>query len=253
MAGVAPQVRDAIHARGPVVAGRPRLRAAQLELETRAQAMRDEGRFDATELDYAVEWCENGGTLASLAEDMSQSPYVSVDIERAQVLRALHEKFGREEVTRRINEARPVSAHVLVEQAISIADKLSTTAEVSREDVARAKLQADVRTWAAQRWNPKELGDNGKGAGLTLNVQNLHLDALRSRNDHAFPLQATRLLDAGLGSTRPEGVGHTAPVTVVEAGAALNMPAAKKSRKHSRKTADPGNAGRHARTRSISE
>lgn len=126
---------------------------------------------DATPLDYAVLWVENGKTILALAEDLTRTMQTTID--RPQLSHYLNQQ---EEGETRLSAARARGAHALVEDAIAIADKPMDT----KEEIAQAKLRTDVRTWIAERWNREELGTRN-GPQINISVGNLHMDALRFR------------------------------------------------------------------------
>jgi len=199
------------------MAGRPRVRAAALELEQRAREMRAAGVDGATELDYVCDWVAGGGTLTSLVKELNAT--ASAEVQRSQVMTALWQRFGRDEVSRRLAGARPDGAHAMVEEALAIVDSLEEREGlVTKEDVARAKARADVRHWTATRWNPSELGDQKPAVTVTVNANLLHLDALRASAvktanayEQPYQLKPADQFDAGPGSTR--ALGSAIPLT----------------------------------------
>lgn len=127
---------------------------------------------DAGPLDYAEMWVASGNTILALANDLSAT--LSVTFLREQVTRYLHSIEGAEE---RLTRARTRSARGLAEEALDIVDKASAE---SREALTKAKMQADVRHWMAERYDRDAFGQKQQtNVAISLNV--LHLDALRAR------------------------------------------------------------------------
>ncbi len=74
-------------------------------------------------------------------------------------------------------KALEVKADHLVEEAQGLIDG----ADLSREAIQKADAQAKFRIWFASKLNRKTYGDPEKqnGVQVTLNIETLHLDALR--------------------------------------------------------------------------
>jgi hypothetical protein len=144
------------------------------ELERRT---RDELGPDATHLDYAVHWVESGGTILALAEE--------IGVRRQALSGYLHRTFS--DALERLERARPSCAHAMVEQAVQLIDDADTS---SREELAHAKMRADVRTWLASRLHREAYGD-AKGATVSISIGSMHLGAIKEL------AQATATLAAG--------------------------------------------------------
>jgi hypothetical protein len=71
-----------------------------------------------------------------------------------------------------LSRARARAAHVLAEEALTIADE--TTGDVQRD-----RLRVDTRKWLAGKWNQAQFGDS-KGAQVTINLGDLHLQAVKT-------------------------------------------------------------------------
>lgn len=138
------------------------------ELARRAAAEIGE---DASPLDYVVNWIENGDTITALAESVGNA--IGEPIARMMLSNYLN---NQEDAEQRLSAARVRGAHAMVEQSRSIVDAPLET----REEIAAAKLRSDVRLWAAERYNRPELGTRD-AASVTVNVNVLHMDALRTR------------------------------------------------------------------------
>lgn len=151
------------------MAGRPQRKLIVKELERRAAQVLDEE--NATSLDFVCEWCENGSTLHDLAEELTE--FLGFKVWASSVQRIVVDNDPRN--YDRLKAARAKGAHLMLEEAVSIAD----TAGESPSGVAKAKLRSDVRVQVASRWNREELGAHA-GAAVTLNIGELHLNALRA-------------------------------------------------------------------------
>ena len=78
--------------------------------------------------------------------------------------------------------AREKAASALAEQTVEIADRQALDAQGEPvPDVQRDKLRIQTRQWLASRWDRSTYGDQ-KQADVTVNVNMLHLDALRHVN-----------------------------------------------------------------------
>ena len=80
--------------------------------------------------------------------------------------------------------ARASKASILADETIEIAD---SGVDASAPDAARDKLRIQARQWLASRWDRQQYGDRHDGA-VTINVQSLHLDALRRRASAEAPI-----------------------------------------------------------------
>lgn len=144
---------------------------------------------EATALDWVCSWIEDGRSINAMHAHVSER---FEDLSRPWLSRQIHSLAP--DAGDRIFEARRRASHVLVENAQDIAD--STEGEHSREAIASAKLRTDILLWRAKAYNRQDLGE--KSPTLTLSVQMLHLDALRSRS--AAALSATAAVPAALPS-----------------------------------------------------
>jgi hypothetical protein len=142
------------------------------ELTQRAAAL----GANKTLLDYVCdEWLSGGKTVIQLAEDLTKE--MKVDVSRDTVRRVIYASDERPAVEERLNNARAAGASILVEEAQAIAD----SAAPNRDAIAKARMQVDIRTWIAGKNNRAQFGDQ-KSVGLTINIGQLHLDALRRSN-----------------------------------------------------------------------
>jgi hypothetical protein len=156
------------------MAGRQRRKEMAWELERRLAEWtqtQDEGSYDV--LDYACSWVASGHTLTKLTDEISET--LKWDISRDMLMRYL--KDGRPDAARRLEQARLDGAHGMVDQGIKIIDDASTA---DKEQLMKAKMQAEIRQWTAERWNRKELG-RAPEVQITVNNNTLHIDAMRTR------------------------------------------------------------------------
>ena len=82
------------------------------------------------------------------------------------------EEPGRME---RYKVARKQYALDLAEETLSIAD---STVDPSEANIA--KMRIDTRKWMAGKVDPDQWGDKNQQASVTINIQDQHLEALRS-------------------------------------------------------------------------
>ena len=171
------------------MAGRPYQRAIAAELEKRALAQCEK---DATTLDYICEWIEQGQTIADLIRSVDKSLIFAYPNQscQASLYSYLRRTYG-EDVQLRFEKARQRGSFAFVEKAIEIIDDASTE---TREDLNKAKMRADVRITVAERFNRDKLGA-ARSPNVVINVQALHLDALRARVLENTP-SVSRLLPA---------------------------------------------------------
>lgn len=121
--------------------------------------------------EYVRDYIAAGGTILDLANELGCS--------RTYLSRHLN---AHEDYRPMIEEARREQADTLAEEALQIADALADTDEISRERIAVAKERIDVRKWLATVNNPDRYQVNKNTPTITLNINQLHLDALKKRN-----------------------------------------------------------------------
>lgn len=163
------------------MAGRPRRRAMIAELTRRC--IEEYDGDGERHLDYVAEWVEDGKTILELAKDMSESiprsdELGSIEIKGAWITRHLINQHGKVAYDQRMKEARTISSYAMLDDARDIADDDTLN---DRDKIARAKLRIDQRQWTAERFN-KELGTKHVDVNANMNVQSMHLDALRARS-----------------------------------------------------------------------
>jgi hypothetical protein len=77
----------------------------------------------------------------------------------------------------KLRTARLMAAHSYVEDGLEILDNAN---EESPAGVSKAKERAHFRRWMAQVRNRDAYGEQSKGPLIALNVNSLHLDALKA-------------------------------------------------------------------------
>ena len=122
--------------------------------------------------EYVREYIATGGTILDLANELGCS--------RTYLSRHLN---ANDEYRPVIEEARREQADTLAEEALQIADALADADEITRERIAVAKERIDVRKWLATVNNPDRYQQNKNGPTVTININQLHLDALKKRRD----------------------------------------------------------------------
>ena len=133
---------------------------------------------------------------AAIWADISDGRPLHQVAERAGVSRfTLAEWLDSPDREQLYKRARAKSATVLAESTIQIADN---GAAESAPDPARDKLRIQARQWLAARWDRHQYGDR-QDTGVTINVQSLHLDALRRRPAADAPLH----IDAEVAASNP--------------------------------------------------
>lgn len=90
-----------------------------------------------------------------------------------------------------ILEARSEYADKLADEALDIADGMATLPSISREQVAVAKERIDVRKWLASVNDPNRFRQNNNGPSVTINVNQLHLEALKKHRDGGITIEGT--------------------------------------------------------------
>jgi hypothetical protein len=108
-----------------------------------------------------VDRIANGETLAAVA--------LSLDCSRGLLSTYLNRDEGRRAI---LSRARGTSADAMAEETLTLAD----AATPATERVAR--LQIEQRRWLASKYLPDTYGEKAP-ASLTINVNTLHLEALK--------------------------------------------------------------------------
>lgn len=130
--------------------------------------------------EYVGEYIAEGGTIKDLAEDLGCS--------RTYLSRHLYAHPDYRPV---IDEARRQHADTLADEALEIADGLADLDAPSRETIAIAKERIDIRKWLATVNHPDRYQQNKNGPTITLNINQLHLDALKKRRDGSISIEGT--------------------------------------------------------------
>ena len=123
--------------------------------------------------EYLQEYVAEGGTVLDLAEELGCS--------RTYLSRHLNADEGYKAA---LDDARREHADRLADEALKIADSLADPAlpPATRDGIAIAKERIDVRKWLASVNHPDRYQQNKNGPVITLNISQLHLDALRKHN-----------------------------------------------------------------------
>ena len=129
--------------------------------------------------DYVGEYIATGGTILDLANELGCS--------RTYLSRHLN---ANEDYRPVIEQARREQADTLAEEALGIADGLSEDVR-TKEEIAIAKERIDVRKWLASVNHPDRYQQNKNGPTITLNINQLHLDALKKRRDGGITIEGT--------------------------------------------------------------
>ena len=127
--------------------------------------------------EYVREYIATGGTILDLANELGCSrTYLSRHLNAQEAYRPM------------IDEARREHADTLAEEALQIADGLAD-GTVTREDIAVAKERIDVRKWLATVNHPDRYQQNKNGPTVVLNINQLHLDALKKHRDGGIVIE----------------------------------------------------------------
>lgn len=116
--------------------------------------------------EYVQDYIGDGNTVASLAKELGCS--------RSFLSRILNK---RPEYRAALEEGRRMQAETFAEQSMEIVDTMAERGEYKSEDVALARERINIRKWTAALNNPDRFAPKDKG--VTINVANLHLDALK--------------------------------------------------------------------------
>jgi AraC-like DNA-binding protein len=130
--------------------------------------------------EYVGEYIATGGTILDLAEELGCS--------RTYLSRHLNAHPAYKPV---IDDARREQADTLAEEALQIADGLADADAPTRESIAVAKERIDVRKWLASVNHPDRYQQNKNGPTVTININQLHLDALKKRRDGNLTIDVT--------------------------------------------------------------
>lgn len=95
--------------------------------------------------------------------------------------------------------ARAKAAHVLVDEALEIADSADP------EEIQKAKLRVQTRQWTAERWNRKDYGQ--AKAEVAISISGLHIEALKRRHSDA-PHDVTDVMPKPMSQIEASQVSH---------------------------------------------
>ena len=130
--------------------------------------------------EYVGEYIASGGTILDLAAELGCS--------RTYLSRHL---YAHPEYRPVIDEARRQHADALADEALQIADSLADLDAPTKEGIAIAKERIDVRKWLATVNHPDRYQQNKNGPTVTININQLHLDALKKRRDGGLTIDVT--------------------------------------------------------------
>jgi transposase-like protein len=115
---------------------------------------------------FVEDYIGDGGTVKSLSDELGCS--------RSFLSRILNK---RPEYRQALENGRRAQADNYAEQSIEIVDSLAQQGDYKSEHVALARERIAVRKWVATLNHPDRFAPKDKG--VTINVANLHLDALK--------------------------------------------------------------------------
>lgn len=116
--------------------------------------------------DFVLDFIGDGGTVTELCKVVGCS--------RSFLSRILNK---RPEYRAALEEGRRLQADAFAEDSMDIVDTMAANGNFRSEDVQLAKERVSVRKWMAALNNPDKYAPKDKG--ITINVGNLHLDALK--------------------------------------------------------------------------
>lgn len=119
--------------------------------------------------EFVLDFIGDGGTVTKLCEVVGCS--------RSFLSRILNK---RPEYRTALEEGRRLQADAFAEDSLGIVDGMAESGNFRSEDVQLAKERVSVRKWMAALNNPDKYAPKEKG--ITINVGNLHLDALKKLN-----------------------------------------------------------------------
>lgn len=173
------------------MAGQPVKRALVAQLERMAQEASEEREEPITALDVVYEYiASREGKIADLGMRCAKLAGIAVSERNvgAVLTMWIHGQDGGREMMER---ARADAAHVLAEEAIDLADD----ADLDKQSISKAKMQAEQRQWLASRWNRKAYGqDASANVQVNLNLGELHRQALEISKREQIEARATPAL-----------------------------------------------------------
>lgn len=134
-----------------------------------------------TPLAWVIHRIENGTNVTALAREVSATELPHHPPEGfsrnwfSSIINKMPTPEGGSSAKEQIAQARREAAHLLVDEAMSIADEAAATSA----DVQQNRLRTETRLKIAGWWNP-EYSDKAK-LEVSVDFGQLHLDALRQR------------------------------------------------------------------------
>lgn len=158
------------------MAGQPVKRQIIAELERRAALQSTEAE-PFTALDYIHDYIAAGSTMLALADELGKA--LKRNVSAGVITTWAH---STPEGRALLAQARALAAHSFAEEALQIVDD----ADEEKSALLKARLRAEQRMRLASKWNRKDYGDEPLVAlNQTLNMGQMHLDALRQRSIEA--------------------------------------------------------------------
>jgi AraC-like DNA-binding protein len=156
------------------VSGQPKTRAALDAIHAALLERAEEGQ---STLDVVTEHIEAGGSLVTMADEIGAA--------RTTLYRYLKKTYGIE-LADKLRNARHAGAAALLDRA---EETLLTASTHNREELSKSKFLADLLRERAALANPAEFGTKAQ-THITLNIGQLHLDAMRQRSVRAAAIAA---------------------------------------------------------------
>jgi hypothetical protein len=164
------------------MAGMPRTRALARALDRRVaktfdlpEDIDDEAVQVPSHLDYVCLWVSSGKTMLELVKDLNAS-------EGLNLMPAMLGNYLRRywpDATARLDAAREEGSDYLGERSVEVGDERADTSA----DVGRLRVKASALQWLAGGWNRAKYGQGSKAnVAVTVNMAEVHLDALRARS-----------------------------------------------------------------------
>lgn len=140
--------------------------------------------------DFLRDYVSNGGTLSTLATELS-------DHLRMKVSRVMLSTYASASPARKaaMTEARKEGAGAMVDKALAMLDDAGN--DDNRELLNANKARADVRLKVAAFWDRSTYGQNQGAVNVQVNLGAMHLDALRARAAVRATLAAPAVVQDG--------------------------------------------------------
>ncbi len=168
------------------MAGRPKRKAALATIERRGG------------VEYLTDYLVSGGTVTQLAADLGlhrgylhrllkEHPELSKALEQARLDAAdAHAEAGFE-IMRRLRKDR--------KEERERAEPGSRTSELSALDISIAKEEAAQHRFIAQSWNQHRYGSQHAQTHVTVNLGDMHLDALKKMKTVRDTVEDAKVID----------------------------------------------------------